>query len=99
MSLSDDAAKAIESALEGHGLLGARIQEFRLFALAAVLPDGRTIAQALDGLAAAEEFIQWARPVCEYVSIGKGGVGHQDRPYPDASARRALGVLGDRETA
>lgn len=39
------------------------------------------------------EFAKWARPVCEYVSIGRGGVGHQDNPYPDASARRALGVL------
>jgi hypothetical protein len=35
--------------------------------------------------------------VAEYVSLGRGAVGHQPggMPYPDATARRALGVLDD----
>lgn len=41
------------------------------------------------------EILEEARPVLEYVSIGRGGVGHQDKPYPDATARKVLGAMHD----
>lgn len=34
-------------------------------------------------------------PADTYVSAGRGAVGHLDGPYPDATARKALGALHD----
>jgi hypothetical protein len=56
--------------------------------MAATLPDTVQIPRdAFDALV----------KVAEYVSYGRGAVGHQPdgAPYPDAVARRALGALDD----